>query len=232
MQCSAVIFDLFGTLVGLASNADNEQVLAEMARALGVAPEEFVARWNEPGFSERRWTGAFSNLQQAVEYVLRERGLDVPTAGVAEAVRLRVEAWRRWLRPRGDAAETLARLRAGGRRTGLISDCPPEVPALWRETALAPLVDVAVFSSEVGIRKPSPRVYHLACEALGVAPEHCVYVGDGGSHELSGAARVGMHPIRIRAPHEQTYEAYRVEEDTWEGLTIESLSEILRLVGQ
>lgn len=229
MKCKAVIFDLFGTLVDSVSNADNERVLAQMAAVLGVAREEFLAGWSEPGLRELRWTGAFLTLEDNLEHLLQARGLPVPREQVEEAVRLRVEASRRWLRPRGDAVEVLEQLRAGGRRIGLISDCSPEVPGLWRETALAPLVEAPVFSSEVGMRKPAQRIYHLACEALGVGPEDCVYVGDGGSHELSGAARVGMRPIRIRSPHEQTYDAYRVDEDAWEGPTVESLSEILGL---
>lgn len=41
--------------------------------------------------------------------------------------------------------------------------------------------------------KPDPAIYLLACRRLGVAPEDCVFVGDGGDRELEGAAAVGMY---------------------------------------
>jgi FMN phosphatase YigB (HAD superfamily) len=54
--------------------------------------------------------------------------------------------------------------------------------------------DDVVFSHEVGFVKPDPEIYLTACERLGVEPGHCIFVGDGGSGELPGAAAVGMTP--------------------------------------
>ena len=61
----------------------------------------------------------------------------------------------------------------------LISMCAPDTPELWRAGPLAGYVDVEVFSSEVGLRKPQPEIYLLECERLGVEPGACLYVGDG-----------------------------------------------------
>jgi putative hydrolase of the HAD superfamily len=56
---------------------------------------------------------------------------------------------------------------------------------------LEALADVVVISAEVGVRKPSRRVYAIACERLGVPPETCVMVDDL-RHNLDGAARLGI----------------------------------------
>ena len=53
------------------------------------------------------------------------------------------------------------------------------------------LADVVVISSDVGVRKPSRRIYAIACERLGVAPASCVTVDDI-EHNLEGAARLGI----------------------------------------
>jgi len=53
--------------------------------------------------------------------------------------------------------------------------------------------------------KPDPRIYHLALERLKVKPQDCLYVGDGSSHELTGARKVGMHPVQIHVPDEIVY---------------------------
>ena len=110
---------------------------------------------------------------------------------------MRMEFTRRSLAPREDAAETVATLRARGYKVGLISDCSVEVPALWQETRLAPLVDAPVFSCVVGLRKPDPGIYAIVCERLGVPAGACLYVGDGSSHELTGARTAGMDPVLI-----------------------------------
>ena len=63
------------------------------------------------------------------------------------------------------------------------------------------LFDVSVISGQVGIRKPSRRIYAIACEELGVAPQECVLVDDL-EHNLVGAARLGIHGIHHRTAGE------------------------------
>jgi putative hydrolase of the HAD superfamily len=83
----------------------------------------------------------------------------------------------------------LAALRAGGMPVALVTnsfgrDC-------YDGFDLHALADVVVVSSEVGVRKPSRRIYAIACERLRVAPAHCVMVDDI-EHNLDGAARLGI----------------------------------------
>jgi putative hydrolase of the HAD superfamily len=58
------------------------------------------------------------------------------------------------------------------------------------------LFDVVVESTTVGLRKPDPRIYRLACERLGVAPEACVYLDDLGVN-CKPAAQIGMTAIKV-----------------------------------
>jgi len=74
--------------------------------------------------------------------------------------------------------------------------------------------------------KPDARIYRLACEQLEVKPQECLYVGDGSSHELTGASRVGMHAVLIRVPYEDTYDAHRIDTEEWNGSTISALREV------
>jgi len=228
MQHTAVIFDLFGTLVDIFSAEEYFRVLAQVAEAVGASPEAFAAAWRH-GFDQRA-VGAFGGVEGNIAYVAHRLGLEPPSEGLAEAARYRLALTRRNLEPRPDAVATLSALRAAGFRIGLVSDCTSEVPVLWPETPLAPLVDAAVFSSEVHLKKPDPAIYHLACERLGVTPPQCVYVGDGGSRELSGAAAVGMTPVLIRVPYENEADVHRVDGEEWGGLRVSSLSEVLALV--
>ncbi|MEM0987020.1 MAG: HAD-IA family hydrolase [Pseudomonadota bacterium] len=58
------------------------------------------------------------------------------------------------------------------------------------------LFDHVIESSKLGIRKPDPRIYTLMCEALGVSPEHCVYLDDLGIN-LKPARAMGMTTIKV-----------------------------------
>ena len=51
-------------------------------------------------------------------------------------------------------------------------------------------------SSKAGVRKPDPRIYLMMCDALGIAPEACVYLDDLGIN-CKPAAALGMHAIKV-----------------------------------
>lgn len=87
-----------------------------------------------------------------------------------------------------------------------------------------------MFSSRIGLRKPDPRVYRLASEQLVVEPEDCLYVGDGDSKELSGAAQASMHPVLIRLAGEDGTQPHLVNREEWNGTVISALGEVLALV--
>src|SRR5207253_1592699 len=58
-------------------------------------------------------------------------------------------------------------------------------------------LDVAVFSSEVGWRKPHPAIFERALELLGgIAPERTLFVGDSLANDVAGAAAFGMTTVQ------------------------------------
>jgi putative hydrolase of the HAD superfamily len=61
------------------------------------------------------------------------------------------------------------------------------------------LFDVVIESSKLGIRKPEPRFYELACEALDVTPDQCVFLDDLGIN-LKPARQMGMSTIKVDTP--------------------------------
>jgi putative hydrolase of the HAD superfamily len=61
------------------------------------------------------------------------------------------------------------------------------------------LFDHVIESSKLGIRKPDPRIYQLACETLKVSPANCVYLDDLGIN-LKPAKALGMTTIKVVEP--------------------------------
>ena len=224
----AVIFDLYGTLVDNWPVERTNDMNAHLARMLGVPSEEYAAFAR--GSFEPRVRGDYATAEAYMEAGCGALGVSPTQDQLAAAARLRLDIARQMFTVRVDAAETLTTLKARGLKLGMISDCTWETPVVWAESALAPLFDEAVFSSVVRMKKPDPGIYLLACERLGVRPEECLYVGDGGSRELSGAAALGMCPVLIRAPHETTDAVHRVDGEEWDGQRVSALTEVLALV--
>ena len=73
--------------------------------------------------------------------------------------------------------------------------------------------------------------YHLACERLGVEPGDCLYIADGENYELTAAAKVGIHPVLLRTSSQETRGEVLREAREWQGDTVSSLPEVLRLIG-
>ena len=226
MKYQAVIFDLFGTLADNFSTSEYEDALVQMASTLSLPSDDFRRAWFDT--SRNRNTGAPQSCEAKVEYICSELGVHPERTQIRDAVQIRLNYIRHVMKPRPGAVEVLRQLREKSYKTGLISDCSHEIPVIWPETPIASLIDVAVFSCSVGFRKPDPRIYELAAERLRVPLEQCLYVGDGGSQELSGALRVGMHPVLIRLDADST-EVHLTDREQWDGTTIHSLKEVLTI---
>ena len=227
-EYKGVIFDLYGTLVDSFRSHDSLTSIAEMAATLETPKDEFGRLWRET-FSDRE-TGVFPTIEENIWHVCQRLGIQRDASQVRAAARLRLDRYRRSLAPRPGSVETLAALRSAGFRIGLVSNASAQTNELWRETPMAPLVDAPVFSCAVGMSKPDPRIYRLALEGLGLAADTCLFVGDGGSGELEGARRVGLHPALIRTLGDDLDDPHRPEAKEWQGPMVSAISEVLDLV--
>ena len=89
----------------------------------------------------------------------------------------------------------LEALRDRGLKLGLVSNAFDPGWLLHRDLeqmGLADRLDFAVFSSEVGKRKPHPAIFEHALAALGVVPGVALFVGDRLYEDVRGAGEVGM----------------------------------------
>ncbi len=109
--------------------------------------------------------------------------------------------------PDDDMVEALRRARAGGVRTGLVSNSWGT--RRYPRELLGELFDGVVISGEVGMRKPAPEIYRLGAERIGVEPEVCVFVDDL-PFNLSPAAELGMATVHHRSAAETIGELERL----------------------
>lgn len=80
-----------------------------------------------------------------------------------------------------------------------------------------------ICSRDLGVRKPSPRIFRHVLSELGVEPEEAVHVGDNIEADMEGAEGVGITPIWIRNPDSPPWHGYAIN-------SICDLPELLRKI--
>ena len=189
MPIQAVIFDMYETLV--TQFCSPLYYGTQIAEDLGLKAEEFLPGWRAT--EEARATGRLT-FEAAMEALLRCHGLSGHHRRVVEKrIAIQADCFRQ-LHP--GILPMLWALRERGFRIGLITNCFSEEAELIRESQLYPYFDAPCLSWEEGTRKPDPAIYHTCLGRLGIAPQECLYVGDGGSFELETARSLGIRAVQ------------------------------------
>jgi putative hydrolase of the HAD superfamily len=108
-----------------------------------------------------------------------------------------------------DALDTLRWLRERGFKVGAVTDRAfggPRFLAELEEYGLEPYLQEVTISSNVGYLKPHPRIFQHALDALAVAAEETVMVGDSLRCDVAGAKAVGMVAVWKRPPLDEPTE--------------------------
>jgi len=86
-------------------------------------------------------------------------------------------------------------------RLGIVSDIWSHSERFYQELARAgirELFEAIVFSSDIGIIKPSPKIFQRALETFGVGVCRVVYIGDSLRRDVAGAKSLGMAAVWIQ----------------------------------
>ena len=191
MSIQAVIFDMYETLI--TQFCSPLYYGTEIARDLGLRPEEFLPGWRAT--EEARATGKLT-FEETMEQLMKSHGVYSPKTHrqvVEKRIAIQADCFRH-LHP--GIEPMLTALRERGIRIGLITNCFSEEAKLIRESELFPYFDAPCLSWEEGTRKPDPAIYRTCLRRLGIAPENCLYVGDGGSFELETARSLGLQAVQ------------------------------------
>jgi putative hydrolase of the HAD superfamily len=136
---------------------------------------------------------------ELVRQLLGEFGVAVDDAQLAAFLEAEHAVWNDAHRLAATTHALLDALRSDGLKLGLVSNAfdPPELlHADLARMGIAERLDVAVFSSEVGRRKPDPAIFRAALDRLGVAPEEALHVGDRLYEDVRGASALGIRTVQ------------------------------------
>ena len=96
-----------------------------------------------------------------------------------------------------DVPPALRALRARGVRLVVVSNWDWSLPEWLERAGLSKLVDGVVSSAVVGAAKPSPRIFRVALELAGAAPDEALHVGDSPARDVDGARAAGVRGVLI-----------------------------------
>lgn len=182
----AAIFDIGGVLTSSPVIAIRDYLSVEGVdyAVLGpmIADHDLAwSRWERSEITGEQFIDQF-------EAEARERGVAVSAEGVMNAAFGTQSV-------RDDMVNVVRHLR-GKIRLGCITNNVLRDDSRPRTLDIYDLFEHVIESAKSGMRKPDPRIYHAACEALSVQPEEAVFLDDIGVN-LKGAKAVGMITIRV-----------------------------------
>ena len=195
MSIRGVLFDIGGVVVGSPLHA-----IAHYERELGLAPNSVNRVVVDTGRG-----GAWSRLERGelaldAFYPLFEADCRESGGFEIDAARM-FEHIGEFAKPRPRMLAAIGRIRARGLRAGALTNnwVSEDERRIEREVDLKQVFDVFVESSVVGLRKPDPAIYELACRELGVAPEHTAFLDDIGAN-LKSARALGLTTLKVDDP--------------------------------
>jgi len=148
------------------------------------------------------WTpGTVEELEYPglVRKLLGDFGIEVDDEELTRFLEAEHAAWDPARQLAAHTHALLEALRERGLKLGLVSNAFDPGWLLQRDLeqmGLAERLDFAVFSSEVGKRKPHPEIFERALDALGVAAADAVFVGDRLYEDVRGAGELGMTTVQ------------------------------------
>jgi putative hydrolase of the HAD superfamily len=145
--------------------------------------------WTSEEATSGVWVGMYSLL-------CRRLGIEDEAEQLARLVYDEFGKPERWA-AFDDVVPALRRLRADGVKVGVISNWDGRLVHLLDGLGLTPWMDTVVSSASVGLHKPDPRIFALACERLDVEPSACAHVGDHFYSDILGARAAGLHAVMI-----------------------------------
>jgi HAD superfamily hydrolase (TIGR01509 family) len=196
----AVLFDWGDTLMRWAwEPALLDAGHAAGLRALGREPiPELTARFRDEVLPVLWQPGTLEEVEYPalVRTLLAAVGVEVTDGELERFLAAEHDAWQPARLLASTTHALLESLRSDGLKLGLVSNAldPPDL--LHRDLAqfgVAERLDFAVFSSEIGRRKPHPAIFERALAELGVEAGATLFVGDSLACDVAGAHALGMH---------------------------------------
>lgn len=188
----AFVFDAYGTLFDVHSAA------GRLRAEIGPKADQLSGLWRDKQL-QYTWVRSMAGHHKPFDQITAD-GLDFAIAavgGIADGVRQKLLDAYLALDAYGEVVEVLGALKQKGARLAILSNgSPAMLAAAVSSSGLGDLLDDVLSIEEVGIYKPDPRVYALASERLGAAPNEVSFQSSN-RWDIAGAKSFGFRTTWI-----------------------------------
>ena len=205
----ACVFDAYGTLFDFSSAASGcKDELGEQTNALTTLWRDKQLQYTWLRSLQERHANFWQVTGDALDYALETLGIAKP------ALRQRLMDLYLTLSPFPEVPDVLRRLQDAGVKTAILSNgTPAMLAAAVASAGIGDLLDAVISVEDVGVFKPHPRVYQLACDRLGIGAENIAFASSNAWDAYAASAfgmrvvwcnRYGQRPERLpgRPDHE------------------------------
>jgi len=219
----ALLFDLFHTLTPLEPTWKTAPSTSGM---LGVSRED----WNRQLLecSRERLVGKMTDPLKIIRDLAHAIDPTISEDTIVRTTENRINQFAKSLIniPQVNV-DVLTELKRSGKKLALISNADVMEAQGWGQSPIAKLFHETLFSCHVGWAKPEPEIYNLCMQQLGLAPDECIFVGDGGSNEHEGARACGITTVMVTGIIKELWPNKVEGRMTQADYVIENLSELL-----
>jgi len=189
----ACVFDAYGTLF------DVHAPMRRLAAEIGEKAEEISRLWRQKQL-EYTWLRSLMGVHadfwhvtgEALDYALAQHEIDEP--GLKDeimALYLKLDAY-------PEVVEALEAVKAKGKLTAILSNGSPSMlESAVRHAGVEKLLNMVLSVEDVGIYKPSRRVYRHALQKLQIHEAHSVCFVSANTWDAQGAAQFGFQSVRV-----------------------------------
>ncbi len=189
----ACVFDAYGTLF------DVHAPMRKLAPEIGDKAEEISRLWRQKQL-EYTWLRSLMGVHadfwhvtgEALDYALEQHGVDEP--GLKDeimALYLKLDAY-------PEVTEALEAVKAKSKLTAILSNGSPSMlDAAVRHAGLEKLFNMVLSVEDVGIYKPSRRVYRHAMQKLQIHDAPSICFVSANTWDAQGAAQFGFQSVRV-----------------------------------
>jgi len=207
---NVIFFDLGSTLIyfdghlpEIMAHAFDELATALQEGGYTIDKEVFISEFLsrlEAYHSERETEFIEHTTERILRIVLERKGYkEISRSSLRPFLARMYAVTQSCWKVENDTQSTLQDLKGSGYRLGIISNAGDDwdVQILIDNAGIRPFFDYISTSAAVGIRKPHPKIFQLAFDAMRVAPNHSVMIGDTLGADILGAMNMGMHNVWI-----------------------------------
>lgn len=208
----AVIFDYYNTLLRYESMDERLEVWEIINETIGLVINDFSMT------AEELQTLYHEECEREIKNCQKERGIyaEICLKRVWKEVLVKAGMEKDWAERKADkilmvyrlcaekenklfpnVKKELFALKEQGMKILLLSNAQIRFIQEEMPEEIRKLFDVVMISEEVGIKKPSPELFQMAFEKLGVEPQDIVYVGDSEQDDMIPAGNFGCHCIMV-----------------------------------